>query len=299
MDGEEIVVSDTSNATEIDRSKLVGERYHDRGKLPDEFNKIEVGLRIIPSQNDEGGIIFLPQVFESGEHDSYITKRVNTSAGFFLFDKTQDYFPQIDLNKDNIPLGYPSPLCVHLDWIRKGQDKLKKNYRSFIGFPNCTNAFNGKIRWNLEDPRDGIDLYSYKQYVKRVQSESDCNGVFRQALNREGGRCYTYKRLDSICLTVAFKEEPNTQRYYWEYRGGCYGDKGSIAHYVDADINKIYSLSDVTIEVREDTSMAIIVERSLSAIRTTLSSILHFLALVCFYLSIIGILVFIGAIVYY
>jgi hypothetical protein len=49
MDGEEIVVSDSSNATEIDRSKLVGERYHDRGKLPDEFNKIEVGLRIIPS----------------------------------------------------------------------------------------------------------------------------------------------------------------------------------------------------------------------------------------------------------
>jgi len=93
MDGEEIAMSDTSNVTEIDRKNLIGEKYHDRGKLPDEFNKIEVGLRIIPSQNDEGGIIFLPLVFESGEHDSYITKRVNTSAGFFLFDKTQDYFP--------------------------------------------------------------------------------------------------------------------------------------------------------------------------------------------------------------
>jgi hypothetical protein len=43
-DGVEIV-----NATEPQRKKLVGERYHDRGKLPDEFNKIEVGLRLMPS----------------------------------------------------------------------------------------------------------------------------------------------------------------------------------------------------------------------------------------------------------
>jgi hypothetical protein len=43
-DGLEIV-----NATEPQRKKLVGERYHDRGKLPDEFNKIEVGLRLMPS----------------------------------------------------------------------------------------------------------------------------------------------------------------------------------------------------------------------------------------------------------
>jgi hypothetical protein len=126
------------NSTVIDRKKIVGERYHERGKIPDEFSKIEVGLRIMPSQNDEGGIIFMPLVSESGEHDSYITKRVNSSAGFFVFDKTQDYFPQIDLNKDNIPIGYPTPLCIHLDWIKRGQDKLKKNYRKFIGFPNCT-----------------------------------------------------------------------------------------------------------------------------------------------------------------
>ena len=43
-DGVEIV-----NDTEPQRKKLVGERYHDRGKLPDEFNKIEVGLRLMPS----------------------------------------------------------------------------------------------------------------------------------------------------------------------------------------------------------------------------------------------------------
>ena len=150
----------------------------------------------------------MPLVDESGDHDSIITKRVNSSAGYFVFDKTQDYFPQIDLNRDNIPVGYPSPICVHLDWIKRGQDKLKKNYKKFIGLPNCTNAFNGKIRWYPDDPTDGIDVYSYKQYVRRVSSESDCEkGVFRQSLNKEGGRCYTYKRLDTICLTVAFRED--------------------------------------------------------------------------------------------
>ena len=189
---------------------------------------------------------------------------------------------------------------MHLDWIKRGQDKLKKNYRKFIGFPNCTNAFNGKIRWYPDDPHDGIDVYSYKQYVRRVTSEGDCDrGVFRPYLNKEGGRCYTYKRLDSICLTVAFKEDRATQSYYWEYRGGCYGDKGSIAHYVDADIDKTYSLSDVTIEVREDTSMAVIVERGLSIVRNIFSPILFFLGSLCFYLSILGVLAFVGGYVYF
>jgi hypothetical protein len=48
MDGEEYVDMHL-NASQADRKIRVGERYHDREKLPDEFSKIEVGLRIIPS----------------------------------------------------------------------------------------------------------------------------------------------------------------------------------------------------------------------------------------------------------
>jgi hypothetical protein len=51
MDDEEVVNSspEANNTSELDRSKWVGDKYHDRGKLPDEFEKIEVGLRIMPS----------------------------------------------------------------------------------------------------------------------------------------------------------------------------------------------------------------------------------------------------------
>ncbi len=81
------------NVTVIDKKKVFGEKFHDRSKVPDAFDKIDVGLRIMPSQNDEGGILFMPLVNEKGDHDSSIKKGVNSSAGYFVFDKTQDYFP--------------------------------------------------------------------------------------------------------------------------------------------------------------------------------------------------------------
>lgn len=46
-DGGEII--NATSANQVDRRKIIGDRYHDRGKIPDEFNKIEVGLRIMPS----------------------------------------------------------------------------------------------------------------------------------------------------------------------------------------------------------------------------------------------------------
>ena len=91
----------------------------------------------------------MPLVDESGDHDSIITKRVNSSAGYFVFDKTQDYFPQIDLNRDNIPVGYPSPICVHLDWIKRGQDKLKKNYKKYLDLLLALNILINTLKMKL------------------------------------------------------------------------------------------------------------------------------------------------------
>jgi hypothetical protein len=45
--------------------------------------------------------------------------------------------------------------------------------------------------------------------------------------------------------------------------------------------------------------MAIMVERGFALIRNTISPILFFLAYLCFYLSILGLLTFVGAFIYY
>ena len=84
-----------------------------------------------------------------------------------------------------------------------------------------------------------------------MSKEDDCkNGVYRKLSKAEGGRCYTYRILESICLMVAFEIDPKTSSYHWEYKGGCYGDKGSIAHYIEGEIGQKYNFVHVPIEVR-------------------------------------------------
>jgi len=62
----------------------------------------------------------------------------------------------------NVPLGFPSPMCIHLDWVKVGQEKLKDQYKSFAGFNKCSNSQDRRIRWYEQDPTDGVDLYSFK-----------------------------------------------------------------------------------------------------------------------------------------
>ena len=84
-------------------------------------------------------------------------------------------------------------------------------YRSVLNFPNCTNAFNQKFRWQRNDPKTGVDFKAWKQQVSKVDSESACmDGLFFQNAkgNSGGGKCYTYSILKRVCLMIAFKEHP-------------------------------------------------------------------------------------------
>jgi hypothetical protein len=46
---------------------IKGEVYSNRNKVPDSFDKIKVGMRIMPSQNDEMGIIRMKSSNEANE----------------------------------------------------------------------------------------------------------------------------------------------------------------------------------------------------------------------------------------
>ena len=130
-------------------------------------------------------------------------------------------------------------------------------YKTVQGFPTCANAKNPKFRWQAEDPKMGVDFKVWDQDKYQVGSESECtsmSGVYKENLNQNGGKCYTYKIVKRICLMVAFKQHPETASYAWEYRGGCYQD-GKIAVYELATPGQEYNFNQIPIEVREDESL--------------------------------------------
>jgi hypothetical protein len=53
---------------------------------------------------------------------------------------------------------------------------------------------------------------------------------------------------------IAYKENPKTSSYYWEYRGGCYGS-GDIGVYEKGIPGQQYRFDAIPIEVREDESL--------------------------------------------
>lgn len=75
------------------------------------------------------------------------SSRIDVSDKFFYYDNTGNYFPILHFDADNIPVGNSSTYCVFLMFIEKENKKYKDNYRNFVGFPQCSNAFNPKFRW--------------------------------------------------------------------------------------------------------------------------------------------------------
>ncbi len=100
---------------------------------------------------------------EANKQDSKLGSKVDIGDNYFLMTDTSDYFPVLRVSQENGPIGSASPLCIHLDWAKNEHKKIVDMYRSVLGFPNCTNAFNQKFRWQKSDPTTGIDFKAWKQ----------------------------------------------------------------------------------------------------------------------------------------
>ena len=55
-------------------------------------------------------------------------------------------------------------------FTEKENKKYKENYRHFIGFPQCSNAFNPKFRWQETDSKYGQDFLVWYQNKNEVSS---------------------------------------------------------------------------------------------------------------------------------
>lgn len=249
----------------------------DSSSAADSFQKIQLAMRIMPTHKSEGNmLVMVPKTGEAewqGEYDGEFLSQV--SEDYFTTDELTDYFPTMDFREETVPLGNSKPFCLHLDWSTKANKKILDKYYVIQDMPQCGLAHNPKYRWQENDPKDGIDFSLWKQHSKKVGSSSDCDsdGIFVKSKTAQGGVCYLYEVIESVCIAVTFKVDEETASYGWSYQGGCFED-GRIANYKAASPGTEYIFDKLDFEVREFTEGS-------GESMFSLTNILFFLSMLC------------------
>lgn len=186
----------------------------------------------------------------SGDYDGDFSSQITEE--FFSTDSMDDYFPDFNFQENTVPLGNAKPFCMHYDWSTKANRKVIDKYYTVQDMPMCQLAHNPKFRWQEGDPKDGIDFSLWKQHSKKGASKDDCDSdaIFVKSKTAQGGVCYTYEVIESICIALTFKVDEETSSYGWSYHGGCFED-GRIANYMSAKPGNDYTFDKLDFEVRE------------------------------------------------
>ena len=174
--------------------------------VADNFDKIQIGLRVIPSHNEEANMIIMTPdkgVAEwEWEYDEGF--KGDIEEAFFRTDHMQDYFPDMFFTAPHVPLGSSNPFCLHLDWIPRKNKLQKDRYYKIKNFGICAQALNPKYRWQEGDPKEGKDIYLWKQHTAKAQFADECDewSIFIKSKVEEGGTCYSYEVIESVCVAV-------------------------------------------------------------------------------------------------
>jgi hypothetical protein len=165
----------------------------------------------------------------------------------------------MNLNPEFVPFGDSKQFCINFAWTSIQQWRIKSSYEEFKGLPECTEAKNPKFRWQINDPKNGVDIIIWKQNIEDIHCSSlitcklACPGVYKPGLDDDiaTGKCYTYDVLKAICLEVGLELDPETGQEKWDYKGGCF-EKDSPTLFEGAVPGTTYSFDYIPIEVRAD-----------------------------------------------
>jgi hypothetical protein len=69
-------------------------------------------------------------------------------------------------------------------------------------------------------------------------------------MTQNGGTCYHYEVIESICVGVQFTVNEESATYGWSYTGGCFED-GRIVNYKPAVPGTDYAFDKLDFEIRE------------------------------------------------
>ena len=234
-------------------------------------------------------LVMLPKTGEAewqGEYDAEFSGQI--SEDFYTTDELKDYFPDFSFREETVPLGNAKPFCMHYDWSTKANKKILDRYYVVQDMPQCQLAKNPKFRWQESDPKDGLDFFLWKQHSKKVKDAGECDSeaIFIKSKTAQGGTCYAYEVIESVCIALSFKVDEETASYGWSYQGGCF-EEGRIVNYKTASPGTDYNFDKLDFEVRE------YLEDSDESI-FTLTNILWFLSMLC----LVGALIAAGVMIY-
>lgn len=168
------------------------ELFFERG-IANQYARIQMAVRVMPSQNTEGNMILMEWTDKAHAVDSELGQKVDLGDHYFQFKDTKDYFATLKIVEDYAPLGDSKPMCIHLSWVKREMRKMVDKYRAVGQMGMCDNAMNPKFRWQKDDPKDGVDVKPYLQ--KSYYTDKDaCNGndIFVKSTTHDGGMCFKY-----------------------------------------------------------------------------------------------------------
>lgn len=171
---------------------------------------------------------------------------------YMRVDNTAHFFPRFKYNENNIPVGNSMAFCISLHWTTHEQGENFDLAKEVKGTPQCEMSKSGKFIWNEEDSIFGIDVPAWSQSEMDVDCtdqedcESTCEGYDALFLNgKRGKKCFSYKILSSICLTVSYDKILDE----FTYRGGCF--QGGNHYLMESPVkDSFYYFDKINIEIR-------------------------------------------------
>lgn len=248
-----IIMFSFTNFSALDDLEDYSEEYKAEDKV---LSDINLAAKIMPSYNYAKNAIWMEKTRDV--NDTIIPNAeemmidLNLNNTYLKIENTKYFFPKFKFKETNIPIGNSISMCVSLHWATFDKGQNFDLTTQVLNFPQCKEAVSGKFMWNDDDPKTGIDVPVWTQHEKEIDCtdqedcESSCKEFNAIYLNgRKGKKCYSYKILESICLSI--KWDDNLQSF--SYKGGCFAN-GIHYQMREPVIGETYHFDDIKFEVR-------------------------------------------------
>jgi hypothetical protein len=232
-----------------------------KDKIADKLEQIKLKTRIMPSANDKDSTAYMDWVSMTTGSESKNALQISSNFAYkkslHLFNKTESYFPTLNLNPEYVPYGDSKNYCLNLAWSPAQMWRIQSMYKQVTEQPMCIESENWDFKWQGNDTRAGVDIPVWRQSEEEISCSTTmtckmaCHGVYKEGPKGSKGKCYNYEVVTNVCILVRPIINVDLVEEEWQFVGGCY-DNDQIVMMEKGQAGKIYKFNDINIEVRAD-----------------------------------------------
>jgi hypothetical protein len=93
------------------------EGWYDEDRSGNVFSNLQLALHIMPSQNTANNRVEMDWSDKAHAEDTYLGSDIDYGDKYFYYKKTGDYFPDLYVNPDYVPLGNSAVFCINIEWV--------------------------------------------------------------------------------------------------------------------------------------------------------------------------------------